>query len=325
MAQRDYYNILGLQRSASAEEIKKAYRRLARKYHPDTTGGDAQAAERFKELQETYEVLKDTKKRQMYDRFGHAGVKMSAGPAGYQDHAGQSGPFNWSQGGGGFDFNISDIFGGGGGMGDIFDQLRNQTGRRAPRSASAAKRGRDIEHKVRLGFYEAINGTTRDVVATVKQSNGQQRRERITVKIPPGVDNGSKIRVKGKGQPGMRGNDGDLIIKVEIEQHPYFRKEGSDIYLEVPVTFTEAALGAKIDVPTLSGTTKVTVPPGSSSGRKLRLRDKGIKKHHSDKHGDMFLELKVVPPADLDQESEQLLKELAQRNPQDDIRRDWQE
>jgi len=322
MAKRDYYKVLGVPAGATTAQIKKAYRRLARKYHPDTAGDDPQAQERFKELQEAYEVINDPKKRQMYDRFGHADMKMGQGQGPWPGGASTAGPFggNWSQGGGRIDFDLSDLFGRGG-MGDVFDQLRGRTGRRTPRSVR--QRGADIEHTIKLGFTEAISGSTRDVSATVQQADGQQRHERISIKIPPGVDNGSKIRVRGKGQPGIGGHDGDLIIKIEVEEHPYFQRDGNDIYLEVPVTFAEAALGAKIEVPTLSDRTTVKIPPHSSSGRKLRLRGKGVKSHKSGKAGDMFLTLKVAPPKKLDEESKQLLQEFARKNPQDDIRKDW--
>jgi len=349
MTKRDYYDILDIGRSAGKDEIKKAYRRLARKYHPDTARG-TDADERFKEVHEAYSVLNDPEKRRIYDRFGHAGLKMDAGaagrppggagrgwPGGPADQSGQ--PFNWNvgQGGGEFEFDLSDFFGGGG-MGDVFDRLRSQAGARPgthPGACpggragvrpghSAAQRGANIEHTVRLSFDEAIAGTTRDVVATVQQSDGHRRRERITVKIPPGVDTNSKVRVRGKGQPGTTGADGDLIIKIEVEPHRYFSRQGNDIYLDVPLTVSEAAIGAKIDVPTLSGTTTVTIPPGSGGGRRLRLRGKGVKSRRGDKVGDMFLVMHIAMPNKLDEQSQQLLRDFASQNPQDDIRKDWE-
>jgi len=193
----------------------------------------------------------------------------------------------------------------------------------ADRPPDPPPRGDDIEHTVHLSFEEAINGARRDITLTVIHPDGKQRQEKLTVKIPAGVDTGSKIRLRGKGQPGPDNNNGDLIIKIEVAPHKYFRRQGEDIYLEVPLTVTEAALGAKIEVPTLSGVTAVKIPPRSSSGRKLRLQGKGAKSHKTGKTGDMFLTLKIVPPSDLDDESQEILKKLAQRHPQNDIRKDW--
>ena len=295
MAKRDYYEVLGVSRGASKEEIKKSYRRLAKKYHPDVAGKDKKTEEKFKEVTEAYEVLNDAKKKEAYDRFGHAGVKMNGAGAGWPG----GGTYQGGPGGGGVHFDFSEIFGGGGGGGrgkganvsdffgfggaggmeDIFEQLRHQQGPRRRRSA-APQRGRDIEHNLSISFDEAIDGTSRDIEATVVQSDGARRKERISIKIPAGVDTGSKVRVRGKGQPGA-GGDGDLIIQIQVAAHKYFRRKGKDIYLDVPLTFAESSMGTKIDVPTLSGTTTVTIPPGSSSGRKLRLKGKGIKSSKS--------------------------------------------
>lgn len=323
MAKKDFYEVLGVARNASAEEIKKAYRKLARKYHPDVAGNDKGVLERFKEVQEAYDVLGEKEKRQAYDQFGHAGPQT--GPSGPWPGGGRN--YTWTNNGqgGGVNVDFSDIFGGaGGGMGDIFEQLRGGQGRRGGgRSRAAAKRGDDIEHAVRITFDEALHGTQREVVMTIPQRDGSTRQERISFKIPPGVDKGSKVRVRGKGQPGAGGNNGDLIVQIEVEPHPYFEREGNDIILEVPITISEAILGTRIEVPTLNGTSTVTIPPGSSSGRKLRLKEKGIASPKGDKAGDMYLRLKVVVPAKVDKESAELIEQFAQKNPQSDIRSDW--
>jgi len=325
MAKRDYYDILGVSRSATADQIKKAYRRLARKYHPDTAGNDKHSTDKFKEVQEAYEVLSDEEKRRNYDRFGAEGAHVG-GPGGWPG-GGKTYTYRNSPWGGGVNFDFSDIFSGGGkgGFGgtmeDIFEQLRSQSARR---QAPPAVRGRDIEHSLRLGFEEAINGCHRDVVLTLVQPDGSRQQQRLTVTIPASVDNASKIRLRGKGQPGEMGNNGDLIINIEVEPHRYFRREGSDIYLDVPLTVTEAAMGTKIEVPTLTGPTTVTIPPGSSSGRKLRLKGKGIKSHKTGQTGEMFLILKIVLPGQIDEESANLLHEFTRRNPQNDIRQNWQ-
>ena len=353
MAKRDFYEILGVPRGVSPEQIKKAYRLLARKFHPDTAGNDPQTTERFKEAQEAYEVLKDPKKRQAYDRYGHAGLKMD-GPGGPGGTAGRThrwsssaaGPVNFDfsdifgKAGGGAHFDVSDIFSGGPGAGagsmeDIFERLRRRSGRAEPSRSAGPPRGDDIEHTVRLSFEEAVQGAAKDIAMTITQSNGQQHQERLSVKIPAGVDSGSKIRLRGKGQPGPNQKNGDLIIKIEVTPHRYFQRQGEDIYLDLPLTVTEAALGAKVEVPTLADMTTVKIPPASSSGQKLRLNDKGVKSHKTGKTGGMFLILelggggggvlilKIVPPPELDEQSQELFRKLAQRCPQDDIRKDW--
>lgn len=332
MKQRDYYEVLGVSRTASRDEIKKAYRRLARKYHPDVAK-DPQAIENFKEVQEAYDVLDDAEKRQAYDRFGHAGLHMgqASGPgpgSGRSYHYRSGGPGQkvhvdfsdiFGNGGpdGGFDF--ADAFGhpGGPSVEDFFGQARPRRTGRAPRQPS---RGSDIEYRLQISFHDAVKGATRQIVAAVTEPDGKQRREKIHVKIPPGVDTGSKIRLKGKGQTGPNGRNGDLLILLDVAPHPYFQRSGDDIILEVPLTITEAALGATIEVPTLDGAQRVTIPPASSSGRKLRIRGQGAHSRRTGQQGDLLLSLKIVPPAKLDERSKELLDELAQRNQQTDLR-----
>jgi len=342
MAKRDYYEILGVPRGASTEEIKKAYRRLARKYHPDTAGNDPQTTERFKEALQAYEVLKDNKKRQTYDRFGPAGLKMDGASAGpgpgrryqWNTSGGAPGGFDFSEifggapGGGGVHFDFSDIFSGNAGSptghDDIFEKIRSRSSRRGRRSSGPAPpSGKDIEHKEKLTFEEAIQGTSRDITMTLTQTDGKQRQEKLSVKIPAGVDNDSKIRLRGKGQPGPNGKHGDLIINIQVEPHPYFQRQGNDIYLDVPLTFDEAALGAKVKVPTLTDKTTVTIPPHSSSHQKLRLKNKGVKSRKTGKPGDMYLILKIVSPKKLDDQSKKSLEKLAQFYPKKGVRNHW--
>ena len=317
MAKADYYQLLGISPKASAEEIKKRYRSLARKYHPDATGNDKQAAEQFKQVQEAYETLSDPNKRKLYDQFGHDGQRMG----------GAQGPWSRQRShtarGQGASFNVSDFFGGGGGFGDIFDQLKNQGHGGAPSAQQQPRRGKDIEHAVRIGFMEAVHGSTRDILMTINQPDGSRRRENISAKIPAGVEDGSKIRLRGKGQMGPNGNNGDLIIEISVDDHAFFKREGLDISLDVPLTVAEAALGTKIDVPTLTETTSVTIPPASNSGRKLRLKGKGVTSHKNNRSGDMYLNLIVTLPDALDEASAKLLEDFAERNPQADIRDAW--
>ncbi len=345
MNKRDYYDVLGVSRTASDAEIKKAYRKLARKYHPDTAGDDRKATEKFKEVQHAYEILSNPEKRRNYDRFGHAAENMSdpsaAGWTGGHPGGGQRYTYTYTSGGtGSAGFDFSDIFNSfrrgasgsagasGGGFADIFEQLRNQashsrsTGRAAQQDYTEANvmRGKDIEHTIELDFYSAIKGTTKDIVLTIVQPDGKRKKEHLSVKIPAGVDTGSKIRLRGKGQPGPNGNNGDLIITIKVAEDRLFEREGNDIYLDVPLTFKEAALGTKIDVPTIYGTTTVKIPAGTSSGKKLRLKGKGVKSYKSGNQGDMFLVLKIVPPHRLNEKSKELLEEFSQLNPQPDIR-----
>lgn len=319
MANHDYYEILGVDRGASAADVKKAYRRQARKYHPDATGDQDSGAEQFKEVQEAYEVLSDDKKRGMYDRYGHAGLHMGNEPFGGAGHRQAGGPSAAS-------VNFADFFGGdrggvgSGGIEDIFEQLRGRGRRRTPQ----APRGQDLHHSEKISFDEAIKGTSRDVVLSISGPDGTQSQQRLQVKIPAGVDQGSKIRLRGKGQQSMGGTDGDLIITIQVEPHRYFTRDGNDLLLDLPITISEAALGAKVDVPTLTGMTTVTVPAGSSGGRKLRLKGKGVKAK-SGATGNMILTVKIVLPDEIAEESAALLRDFSERNPQPDLRREWKQ
>ena len=316
MSKRDYYESLGVSKSASADEIKKAYRKFARKYHPDTAGDSPDNVKKFHEIQEAYDVLGDVEKRKNYDRFGHA-AQNTGGP----------GP-QYARGGG---VNFSDFFGGAGGGGrpggfggmeDIFEQLRGggRPGRSQRRPRQETK-GQDITHTINIPFVDAAHGTSRDISLTITDPDGSRRTENLAVKIPAGIDNGGKIRLRGKGQPSSYGPNGDLILTVNVNPHRLFRREGNDLYLDLPVTIAEAVFGVQIEAPTLSGQkTLVRVPAGSPSGRKLRLKERGIKTATA--QGDMYLVVKIVPPLKVDDESAELLKRFAELNIQADIR-DW--
>ena len=306
MAERDYYEILGVARNASADDLKKAYRKLARKNHPDMNPGDKAAEARFKEVQEAYDVLSDQDKRRTYDQFGRAAFGAGGAPG-----AGQRG-FRWSTRGGAgspfeqFDFggiDLGKIFGAmGGGAGGQFDfgEEYARADRRGQRAA-----GRDVETEITIPFTVAAQGGQIDV-----EVNGKS----IRVKIPPGIDDGEKIRLKEQGEPGPGGRAGDLYIVPRVAPHPLFERRGKDIVLKLPLTVTEAALGTKVDVPTIDGTVTLTVPAGTSSGQRLRVRGKGIAKR-GDSRGDQFVEIKIVLPAKIDAESKELLKQFGERNP----------
>ncbi|NQV28445.1 MAG: J domain-containing protein [Rhodopirellula sp.] len=291
----DYYQVLGVARSASDAELKKAHRKLSKDNHPDSKPNDKAAAEKFKQVQEAYSVLSDTEKRQKYDRFGHAA---------FEGGRGGGSPFNGGQvdlgdlfGGGGGSFDFGDLFGGGGG------------GRRATR----ARKGQDAETTIDIPFNTAAEGGSYGLTVN---TTGQP--QQLTARIPAGVDTGSVIRLSGQGHPGAGGGpNGDLLVKIRVAAHPYFRRDGANLLVDVPVSMTEAALGAKVDVPTLSeGLVTVTVPAGSASGTRLRLRGKGIINRKTNEPGDLYAILQIVVPKALDDRSRELLQEFAELHPE---------
>ena len=311
---RDFYEVLGVKKDATTAQIKSAYRKLARKYHPDVNKA-ADATEKFQEATESYDVLSDTKKRQTYDQFGMAAfVQGTAGgpPPGWGGAYNRGDPM----GGQRVNINFADIFGntqsvGGGfagmGLDEILEALGGQASRRSVRGhrPGTPRKGQDAEYRVMLDFMQGIRGT--ELSLKVDSQN-------ISVKIPPGVKDGQKIRLRGKGHPGPGGN-GDLLIECNIRKHLYFRREGNDIYVEIPISITEAALGAKVDVPTIDGITTVTVPAGIASGRRLRLREKGVLPAGENKtRGDQHVTIKIVPPTELSKEGRELLEKFDKKN-----------
>jgi len=305
MAENDYYKILEVSRTASADQIKSAYRKLAKKYHPDRNPNDKTAEDKFKEVREAYDVLSNAQKRQAYDQFGAAGI--GGGPFGGW-RSGPSGErvYTWKSGGGpDIPFenleDLFDIFSGGGRAqtgGSIFEDFFNQAGGRgrSPRSAGKTEpsTGLDIEHAVELTFEQAVHGTKLELGLT--PSSGTTKK--ITVKIPAGVAQGQRIRVRGKGRTsGRPAKTGDLYIICKIQPHRYFRRAGNDIYLDLPISVSEAVLGAKVEIPTLDGKTILTVPPGTASGTRLRLKNKGVKPAGKKKAGDQYAVIRIMPPA----------------------------
>jgi len=350
MAKRDYYEILGVSQNASESDIKKAYRRLAMKYHPDRNTGDTDAEVRFKEAKEAYEVLSDGQKRAAYDQFGHAGVDPSAGGGG-------RGGF----GGGGADFSdiFSDVFG------DIFGGGRGGGGR--------AFRGADLRYRIDISLEEAVAGVERDIriptqvrceacegsgaapgsqpetcptchghgdvrvqqgFFSIQQTcprcsgtgeviadpcvqcggNGTVPDEKtLSVRIPAGVDTGDRIRLSGEGEPGEQGGPaGDLYVEVAVKPHPIFTRDGSDLRCEIPLAFTTAALGGEIEVPTLDGRVTLRVPGGTQSGKVFRVRGKGVKPVRGGAQGDLLCRVSVETPVNLTGRQKELLEELAE-------------
>lgn len=309
----DLYQILGVSRNASKDEIKKAHRKLALKYHPDKNPGkDAQ--ERFKRIQEAYDVLSDEEKRAAYDRYGSDFEKIRGGhqgppPGGFdgldlEQIFGRGGKAAGGGGGaGGFNFE--------GGFGDFFEQILGGGGGGGGRTRTTQQRppqkGASIRHELELPLELAVRGGATEFYVN---------NEKLAVTIPPGVADGSKMRLREQGAPSPSGGPrGDLILVVKTSPHPYFRRSGKNLELTLPVTIDEAALGTKVDVPTPSGVVSLAIPSGSSSGRKLRLKGQGIKSA-SGPTGDLIVQLQIKIPESLDDDSQELLRQFAERNPQ---------
>lgn len=311
MTKTDYYKILGVGRSASPKEIKSAYRKLAREHHPDVNKAP-DAAEKFREATAAYEVLSDPEKRQVYDRFG------AAGRAGSGAAPGGPGGFSWTTRGdaprGKGAFSFEDLFAASpfAGM-SLKDLLANLGGRgKGRRRAPPRDKGADAKADITLDFVQAARGCTTRMQVT----GGDGTRQDIDVRIPPGRKEGSKIRVRGKGHPGP-GGPGDLYLIVRIRRHPYFRREDGDIYLDLPVSVSEAAAGATITVPTIDGPADLKVPAGASGGMKLRMRDKGIADPRSKTRGNQYVVLKIVLPRKVSEQGRKLLAEFEKSDPYD--------
>jgi molecular chaperone DnaJ len=390
---KDYYDLLGVKKSASTDDIRKAFRKLARKYHPDVNPGDKAAEEKFKQISEANDVLSDPKKRKVYDQLGYYSDNINPEAAEAYARAAQGGYGPGPSSGGptqgvpvdfeGFDF--SDMFGGsgsaqqqssrGGSFRDIFSGIFGG-GRGGGMEPEGPEPGTDLEYQVNVDFWQAIRGaelklsiTRLDTCPTcrgkgymeipgpcpecngtghIQQTSGRmkfnvscprcggtgkarttcnscggqgviRKPETITVRIKPGTRDGQRIRLAGKGNAGPHsGAPGDLYIIIRVGPHPVFRREGDDVYLTVPVSATEAALGAKVEVPTIDGRALLRIPPGTQSGQKLRLREKGVPSATKDGHrGDEIVEIKVAVPQVKDERSKEILRELAKLNPED--------
>jgi len=330
MAKRDYYDVLGVPRDADQAAIKKAYRRLARRYHPDLNPNDAQAETKFKEIGEAYEVLSDKTKRQAYDRFGHEGVRMGAEAAAGPQPGGPGGgryTYTWSgEGGSPFEDIAFEAFAGSGGQGasfieELFSRLGGRGGRtRRPRAGrraaagGAAVKGQDVSSGITIPFEQAVRGVRTTLALQRPGPDGSARTERIEVSIPAGVCDGQRLRLRGRGGPAPAGGQaGDLYLTVRIRPHPHFRRHGRDVSIDVPITLSEAALGATVDVPTVHGThTAVQIPPGTRGGQRLRLKGQGLRTPGSDQPGDQYCVVRLVPPAGLDPKQRELFEELRQ-------------
>lgn len=347
MSKRDYYEVLGVDRNATKQEIKKAYRRLARKYHPDVNKSP-DAEEKFKEVKEAYEVLSNDEKRALYDRFGHAGPQTGTGGFG---------------GFGAEDFT---------GFGDIFDMFFGGGRRKDP---NAPRQGADIQYTMTLEFEEAIFGKETEISVpkeeTCQTCNGSgakpgtspqtchychgtgqinteqttpfgrivnrrvchhchgtgkiilekcqtchgtgkvKKHKRIKISIPAGIDDGQQIRIAGKGEPGINGGPpGDLYVIIRVKEHEFFKRDGDDIFLEIPITFSQAALGDEIEVPTVHGKVAFKIPAGTQTGKTFRLRNKGVPNVRGYGQGDQYVKVRVVTPTNLTEEQKELFRKL---------------
>jgi len=372
-AKQDYYELLGVPRKATAKDIRTAFRKLARKYHPDLNPGDKSAEEKFKQLQEAYDVLSDTKKRQMYDQYGFYSDNLPPGGPGGAGGHGDEQDVN-------FDFNGFDFGGGSGAAGggssfrDLFSQFFSG-GRGGAAMEPEQEPGGDLEYQLEIDFWDAVRGAVKKLsitrmdtcetchgtgavgspqtctacggTGTIQQTAGKmkfnvpctrcggtgklrtlcktchgegrvRRSETIDVRIPAGVANGGRVRVPGKGNSGTMGAPaGDLYLRVVVKPHEFFERRGNDLYTKIPITVSEATLGAKIEVPTMDGRSLVRIPPGTNSGKTLRLKEKGVPSARNCARGDQYVEIQVVVPPPTDERVRNLMKELESVAPGD--------
>ncbi len=326
MPDRDYYEVLGVGKSATPEQIKKAYRGLARKHHPDVNPGDRKSEAAFKEVQKAYDILSEPEKRKLYDQFGMAAFEgASAGP--------RSGASEWAArqagagaGGGASEFENIDLSAffnqagsrGGTGFeaeaghtGSIFEELIGRVrGDRGGRRRTG-RQPRATEAPLTIPFLTAVRGGE----TSIEIDRGGAK-ESLTVKIPPGIETGARLRLRGRGEAAEHGGTaGDLTVRIAVEPHPFFRREGRDLLVDVPLAVGEAILGARVEVPTLDGPKTLPIPAGTSTGQKLRLRGQGVPAHKDQPAGDLFVVIKVVVPKGVDEEGRRLIEQFAQRYP----------
>lgn len=294
MAKRDYYEILGVSRDADDKQLKKAFRKFARKYHPDLNPNNKEAEQRFKEVNEAYEILSDPAKRKQYDSFGHAAFDAGfQGSEGFRTRTGGFDPRAAQDRGFGSIF--EDIFG------DVF------SGRRESQPVPEA--GQDLVYNLEIDLKDAYHGTSTYVNI---QRGARLQSEQIMVKIPPGVDNGTKVRVAGKGGAGIRGGkSGDLYIITSIRPDRFYERKGDDLYCEVPITISEAALGAKIEVPTMDGTATMTIPSVTQGGQLFRLKEKGMPHLKEGRSGNQYVKVIITIPKNLTEEDKELFKKIS--------------
>lgn len=303
MSKKDFYNLLGVSRSASADEIKKAYRKMAMQYHPDKNPGDKKAEEKFKEITEAYETLSTPEKKEAYDRFGTTDFQgFPGGPGAGAGAGGFRGNFHNGgfRAGGTEDF--QDIFGDL--FGDVFAQGRRSSGRRP-------SKGADLRYSLHISLEEAALGTEK-VISFARQRGGKEDHTKLSVKVPAGIKDSQRLKLTAEGDtPPQGGTAGDLYVVIEVQPHPLFRRDGNDITLDLPLSYIDAILGTNAEIPTLTGQVSLRIPPGTHSGQLFRMKGKGIPKSSSAPAGDMIVRILVDTPQGLGSKQKQLIEELA--------------
>lgn len=302
-AKKDFYSVLGVSRTANGDEIKKAYRKLAMKYHPDKNPGDKKAEEQFKEISEAYEVLSDDKKRQMYDQFGFAGAGAGFAGAGAGGPGGFGGFGGFNQGFGTSD-DFQDIFG------DMFgDVFGGRTG--GFRQSRRTHRGADLRYTLNISFEESALGTEK-TISFIRHRNNREETARLAVKVPAGVKQGQRLKLTGEGDGApQQGPSGDLYVIINVQDHPLFKREEDDVLLDVPVSYTDAILGGEVEVPTLTGRVALKIPAGTHTGQTFRLKGKGFPKSGGFGSGDMRIRVMIDTPSHLSAKQKELVQELA--------------
>ncbi len=308
MAKKDFYSVLGVSRTASADEVKKAYRKLAMKLHPDKNPGDKKSEEKFKEATEAYEILSDQKKREMYDQFGFAGGGGGPGAGGFGGASGGFGGFQQGFGGAGasneqfqdiFGEMFGDVFGGRGGpTGGGFRQARKQ-------------KGADLRYTLNVSFEESALGAEK-TIAFIRHRAGREESARLAVKVPAGVKQGQRLKLAGEGDGAPQtGTPGDLYVIMNIQDHPLFKRQEDDVLLETPISFIDALLGTELEIPTLTGRVALKIPSGTHTGQSFRLKGKGFPKAGGFGAGDMLIRVMIDTPSQLSGKQKELVEELA--------------
>ncbi len=310
MAKRDFYEILGITRSSSPDEVKKAYRKLAMKFHPDKNPGDKKSEEKFKELSEAYDVLSDEKKKAQYDQFGHFASQggFGGGKNPFDDFARQGGFGGFRGGAQGFggagSENFQDIFG------DIFNDFFTGTGGGAGPKPRSRSRGADLRYTLNISFEEAAAGTEK-VISFIRHREGKEETARLSVTVPAGVASGQRLKLRGEGDTGPSGGaNGDLYVIVSAQEHSLFKRHENDIHLELPLSFSDAVLGTTAEIPTLTGKASIKIPPGTPSGQIFRLKGKGFASM-SGPPGDFLVKIVIDVPKELSEEQKQALLKMA--------------
>jgi molecular chaperone DnaJ len=315
LSKKDYYSLLNVQRSATPDEVKKAYRKLAMQFHPDKNPGDKKAEEKFKEFSEAYEVLSDPKKREMYDQFGHAGTQGGFGgggpggpfgAGGFGGYGGAGGPQSGGQGQDPF----QDIFG------DVFSEIFGARGHGPGGATGGARRrpskGSDLRYTLNISFEDAALGSEK-VVNFVRQRGGRDETAKLSVNVPAGVKEDQRLKLanEGDGPAGGAGANGDLYVIIKIQDHPLFKRQDNDITMDLPVSYTDAILGTSVEIPTITGKAVIRIPPGTHSGQTFRLKGKGFPKVGGFGSGDMMVRLIVDTPEKISGRQKELLEELS--------------